>query len=286
MSPDTFRAMGVEVVVGGATAAERAAVGELFEEWDSAFSRFRPDSELCRVNRRGSEIAVVTPLFARAVRTALRVAAATDGLVDPTLGTAIEAAGYDRDFSSLPADGPIGRPARGRWRSLRLVGPVLSRPSGTRLDLNGVVKALAVDEALGLIAGDAFVAAGGDVAARGGAVVGLPCGGSVRLHAGGVATSGTTYRRWLRGGEPQHHLLDPATGRPARSRWTTVTVAAASCLTADVAAKAAYVLSGEGPDWLDARRLPGRFVDDAGDVVVNDAWGRATAEIGTIEVAA
>jgi thiamine biosynthesis lipoprotein len=93
----------------------------------------------------------------------------------------------------------------------------------------------------------------------------------VRVEEGGVATSGTTHRRWVRGGAVQHHLIDPRTGRPASSRWTEVTVVAATCLDADVMAKAAFLLSDDGPGWLDERGLAGRFL--AGDVVVtNRSW--------------
>ena len=100
-----FPAMGVHVSVGGATGAELAAVAALFEEWEGVFSRFRPGSELCRINRHPHEVVLVSPLFARAARTALRAAAATEGHVDPSLGAAIEAVGYDRDFSLLSDDG-------------------------------------------------------------------------------------------------------------------------------------------------------------------------------------
>ena len=176
--------MGVDVLVCGATDDEHAAVQRLFDEHDRVFSRFRAASELNRVNRDSSEVVVLSPLFADALRTALGAAAATDGLVDPTLGGAIVAAGYDRDFSVLADDErPVGPSVPGRWRRLRLSARLLSRPPGIALDLNGVVKALAVDAALGLISGDALVVAGGDVATRGGAVVGLPGGGSLRLLA-------------------------------------------------------------------------------------------------------
>ena len=270
--------MGVDVLVCGATDEEHAAVRRLFDEHDRVFSRFRPESELNRVNRDPSEVVVLSPLFASALRSALGAAAATDGLVDPTLGRAIEAAGYDRDFALLVDDErPPGAPVRGRWRTLRLSSRLLSRPPGTALDLNGVVKARAVDAVLGLIAGDALVAAGGDVATRGGAVVRLPGEGSLRLLAGGVATSGTTKRRWRRDGEVQHHLIDPRTGRPAASRWDEVTVAAGSCVAADVAVKAAFLLSKDGPDWLDERGLPGRFLS-GGEVVPNRAWTEALLE--------
>jgi thiamine biosynthesis lipoprotein len=268
--------MGVEVVVGGATAEELDAVRRLFAHWDCVFSRFRPDSELCRVNRDPAKVVVLSRLFAHATRVALGAAAATEGLVDPTLGTGIEAAGYDRDFVDVADDGPLGTTVPGRWPELRLSGRLLSRPPGVSLDVNGVVKALAVDAALEELSDNGFVSAGGDVATRGGTVVGLPGSGSLRLRSGGLATSGTTKRRWHRDGEVQHHLLDPRTGRPSTSRWDQVTVAAGSCVAADVAAKAAFLLSDDGPEWLDERRLPGRFlVQD--EVVVTRSWDEALA---------
>jgi thiamine biosynthesis lipoprotein len=265
--------MGVDVVVGGATTEELERIEWLFEGWERVFSRFRPDSELNRVNGSESSVVAVSELFARVVRTALAAARSSGGLVDPTLGLSIEAAGYDTDFSLLPDDDERspGPPSPGRWPALRLDGRLLARPPGLHLDLNGVVKSLAVDETLGLIEGDGLVAAGGDVAVRGSAVVELPRGGSLRLLGGGLATSGTTRRRWRRDGQEQHHLLEPSTGRPAESCWQEVTVAAGSCLAADVAAKAAFLLSGNGPSWLDERGLPGRFLDAHGETV-NRAW--------------
>jgi thiamine biosynthesis lipoprotein len=96
----------------------------------------------------------------------------------------------------------------------------------------------------------------------------------VRLTRGALATSGSSARSWLRGGKRQHHLIDPRTGRPAESPWEQVTVCGDSCLTADVAAKAAF-LAEDGPDWLDAQGLPGRFLDRDGAELVNEAWQRS-----------
>ena len=273
--------MGVEVIVGGAGDRELQSIARLFEGWDRVFSRFDPDSELNGVNRDPAPVLIVSKLLASAVRTALGAAAATGGLVDPTLGSALTAAGYDRDFSLLhDGDGrPPAPTAPGRWRALSLHGRLLSRPPGLELDLNGVVKAMAVDASLDLIRGDGLVAAGGDVAARGGAVVGVPGGGSLSLGSGGIATSGTTKRRWKRRAGWQHHLIDPRTGRPAQSRWQEVTVVAGTCLAADVAAKAAFLLSHDGPGWLDERGLPGRFVAPD-EVVENRAWCDVARESG------
>jgi thiamine biosynthesis lipoprotein len=148
-------------------------------------------------------------------------------------------------------------------------------PGGLRLDLNGVVKSRTVDDALALIAGTGFVSAGGDLAARGGAVVALPRGGAVRLLRGGLATSGRDRRRWQRGGQVQHHLIDPRTGRPSESPWEQVTVCGSTCLGGDVAAKAAFLMGYAGVVWLDALGLPGRFVEPDGSVRANRSWARS-----------
>ncbi len=266
-----FSSMGCEVVLEGASAGEFERVQALFEERDAVFSRFRPDSELNRVNAAGGAT-LVSPQFARMVEVALWARETTGGLVDLTLGDALEAAGYDRDFDELEARHEPA--AATRPGSVSLFGRVLVLGRGTKLDLNGVVKAAAVDDALGLLSGSGFVSAGGDLATKGEVDVALPGGGAVRLVAGGLATSGRTKRRWFRAGEEQHHLIDPATGRPSASRWEEVTVCGATCLAADVAAKAAFLLGDDGPDWLDERGLPGRFLGN-GQALQNATWRRS-----------
>lgn len=261
--------MGCDVLVEGATGSELARVRALFEERDAAFSRFRPDSELNLVNG-GRGARFVSPLLARMVEAALRAREQTGGLVDPTLGAALEAAGYDREFAALaPSSEPPGAAApAGR---VELYGRVLVLPRGVQLDLNGVVKAAAVDDALRMLHGPGFVSAGGDLATRREVDVALPGGGAVRLVSGGLATSGRTRRRWTRAGAEQHHLIDPRTGRPSATRWEEVTVCGATCLAADVAAKAAFLLGDAGPEWLDERGLPGRFLAD-GRTHENASW--------------
>ncbi len=276
MSVHRFHAMGCSVELEGATAHETGEIERLFRARDEQFSRFRKHSELSRVNRERGEILAVSDTFAEMLERAIAAAVHTNGLVDPTLGEAIQSAGYDRDFGELRArrDPAISAPS-GRWRSLRLTGRLLRRPEGLLLDLNGVVKGQTVDDALALISGDGFVAAGGDYAGRGSFDVALPGSGAVRVTRGGLATSGKTTRRWVRAGVWQHHLIDPRTGRPARTPWEEVTVSAATCLQADIAAKAAFLLGAGGPDWLDRRGLAGRFLQSGGEAVLNSAWQRA-----------
>ena len=228
------------------------------------------------MNRAPAEVLMTSRGFAEMLARALSAAAHTDGLVDPTLGEAIESAGYDRDFGELgPRPEPARPGARGRWRSVRLVGQLLSRPTGLQLDLNGVVKGQTVDDALTLIGAEGFVSAGGDYAGRGSRAVALPRLGAVQVTHGALATSGRSRRRWLRAGVWQHHLIDPRTGSPAVTPWEEVTVSAATCLQADVAAKAAFLLGDDGPDWLDRRGLAGRFARPDGAIFGNAAWRRS-----------
>jgi thiamine biosynthesis lipoprotein len=206
---------------------------------------------------------------------ALDAARATGGLVTPAVGGAMLAAGYDRDFSLLSPDGdPVVPAAVPDVSSLTLRGRVLLRVEPVILDLNGVVKGKTVDDALELL-GAGWVSAGGDLATTHPIVVGLPGGDAVTLDHGGLATSSVARRSWSRGGRRQHHLIDPARGLPARTPWRDVTVAAPTCLVADVAAKAALLLGDAGPAWLDRRGFAGRFVGHDDVVVTNQNWTRS-----------
>jgi FAD:protein FMN transferase len=287
MTARRFTAMGCEVLVAGAGPGELRAIRDLFSARERRFSRFRDDSELQRVNRARGPV-VVSGEFAGMLRLALWAASVTDGLVDPTVGPALVAAGYDRDFAQLGATPAApARAAAGASpgpSAIVLHGRVLSLPGDSGLDLNGVVKSATVDDALSMLPGEGWVSAGGDIAARGGVGVRLPGGGSVQLEAGGMATSGRTRRSWPVAGGAGHHLIDPATGDPSQSPWEQVTVCGRSCLDADVAAKAAFLLGDAGPAWLDDRRIPGRFVAEGGRVSVNEAW-RAAVPAGHREQA-
>ena len=269
----TFRSMGCDVLVVGASSGERGAVESLFIGRERMFSRFRPESELNSVNAEAGTAVRVSREFADMLRLALDAARETGGLVQPTLGAELEAAGYDADFPLLAEDGvPTPTVRARRERSVHLYGRTVVFPADVRLDLNGVVKGKTVDDALALLDGDGFVCAGGDLAVRGSLVASLPHGGSVRLLRGALATSGSDRRRWVRGGELRHHLIDPATGAPSTSPWLQVTVCGATCVGADIAAKAAFLGGKEGPAWLDARGLPGRFVARDGTVSTNRTW--------------
>ena len=122
---------------------------------------------------------------------------------------------------------------------------------GIHLDLGGIAKGYAVDRAAKILEehGPCLVDAGGDIAARGrGWPIGLDTGDgtlTLELGDGAVATSGRDRRRWRRGGEELHHIIDPATGLPAAGDLLRVTAVAATATDAEVRAKALFLAGAE-----------------------------------------
>jgi thiamine biosynthesis lipoprotein len=281
-------------VGGGALDAAVAAVRRIVSEFDRACSRFRADSELCALNARAGEAVRVGPVLLEAVSAALRAARLTEGDVDPTVGEALIALGYDRDFDSLivPA---VPRPVASvpGWRTVRVDlsdGTVRTAP-GVILDLGASAKALAADRAASVACEAAgcgvLVSFGGDLAVVGDAPdsgwrvrvtddhrAGVDAPGQwISVRSGGLATSSVAVRRWrtTSGGEA-HHLVDPGTGRSVKGAWRTVSVAAASCLDANIASTAAIVRGFGALEWLSGLGLPSRLVGVDGTVEHLCGW--------------
>ena len=97
-------------------------------------------------------------------------------------------------------------------------------------------------------------------------------GETVSIVSGGLATSSVAVRRWQNGPEPAHHIIDPSSGRPAAGFWRTVSVAAASCVAANVASTASIVRGAGALQWLDGLRLPSRLVGLDGSVTRISDW--------------
>jgi len=303
-----WEALGTSVVLlvddPGALARARAIVERELRAIDRACSRFRPDSDLQRVNAGAGRFVGVDPLLIEAIEVALRAAVLTDGDVDPTVGNALILAGYDRDWTLL--EGP--KPGQGfaavapppaitarvtpGWRAIELdrERSAIRVPTGVRLDLGATAKAWVADRAAAAVHGatgaGSLISLGGDIATAGAAPeegwriyvtddhrrVPGEQGQTISIRAGGIATSSTTARRWRHEGRTQHHIIDPATGAPVAPSWRTVSVAAETCLDANIASTAALIRADAAPAWLGQLRLPARLVSNNGAVCLVGDW--------------
>lgn len=278
-------------------AAGRRLLAADLAQVDAACSRFRPDSELMSLTAAAGPVQV-SPLLAEAIGVALRAARLTGGDVDLTVGTAMVAIGYDRDFAQLPASGPpvtLAVRAVPGWQQVHLDEQAgrLSLPRGVQLDLGATAKAWAADRSAARLAATlgcgVLVGLGGDISVAGepppggwrvrvqdvtGRPEDPPVGPAavVAIQDGGLATSSTTARRWRRGGEVLHHILDPRTGLPVPDYWRTVSVAAATCVDANTASTAAIIKGRDAVAWLANSGLPARLVDAAGNVQAVNGW--------------
>jgi FAD:protein FMN transferase len=254
MQRHRFDAMGtwveclVEAPPGRAVGAALRAVQDEFARLEALLSRFRPDSELSRLNRERSIDA--SPELRELVELGLEARERTGGRFDPTLHDALVAAGYDRTFDRLADDGAETPPPAGGGEVSVSGTRVVLGPNAS-LDLGGIAKGYAADRCAARLAahGPALVNAGGDLVVSGPradgpwtVAVDLPERAlTLALERGGLATSGRDRRRWRRDGEERHHLIDPRTLRPADGGPVSVTVAASSATAAEVAAKALFL---------------------------------------------
>jgi thiamine biosynthesis lipoprotein len=276
LADETFRALGsaVRIVITAPEAPVllRRARAEL-REFEACASRFLPSSELCALNADRRAEVPASPMLRDAVRSALWAAQRSDGLVDPCLLDALEAAGYGDSFTPAGALAPAGGPARpaqpdpaARWRQVRVDDDrgTIERPRGLRLDLGGSGKGHAADRLARLLrrAARAWVVdAGGDIRVGGVQEVAVahPLDGEpitrLRIADGAVATSSIVRRAWRTAdGHTAHHLLDPATGAPVQTGLLAVTALAPTALEAETLSKTALLSGPAGARRVLARR--------------------------------
>jgi len=294
MRADAFRAMGSDarVYVVGEHPALLARARSRVEELEARWSRFLPTSEVTRLNAADGEPRVVSPETFELVTRGVDAWRLTAGRCDPTVLGDVLRAGYTTSFDARPAvaapaettltRGCAGIELDAATRTVRL-------PRGTGFDPGGIGKGLAADlvvaELLGAGADGACVNLGGDVR-----VAGTPPDASwaiavehptrpdpvavVHLHGGAVATSSRLRRRWATHDGPAHHLIDPASGRPASGAVVAATAIAATGWQAEALAKAAF-LAGlpAGAALLEGLGAAGLLVDEDGAVLTNPSFG-------------
>lgn len=311
----TFSCFGgtVNVHVSGAapdgTSAVEAALGARarLEEIHRRLSRFDSGSELSRLNADPSPTVQASPLLRWLARAAVEAGELSDGLVDATLVGEIEGAGYReslRDRAPLPLATTLGgrddpRPAAaaaaGDWARIEVddAAGTITRAPGLRIDSGGLAKGMAADLLASSLRGHESFAVdccgdirlGGREPRRRLIRVSDPFGPeparTLALRRGAVATSGVGGRAWRGPDGPAHHLIDPASGRPAFTGLVQATALAPRALLAEIRAKAA-LLAGPG--------AAARWLPDGGIVVADDGSveriARRTTRAGAVEVAA
>ena len=300
----SFRAIGTTATVvvprqAEADLAERVLATELAAV-DLACSRFREDSELQAVHAAAGRPIAVSELLFEALSVALHTAERTGGAVDPTVGNAMSALGYDADLAEVRS-----RPLT----PLRVLGPALGFqhvhldprqrtvriPRGVRLDLGSSAKALAADRAAARIAArigtGALVSLGGDIAVSGpppagGWPIGIARESStpveeveqvVAIREGGLASSSPSVRTWRAGDRDLHHIVDPRTGDCVAPYWVLVSATGSSCVEANLVTTAAIVWGEQAPEELSRFGQSVRLVRSDGKVFRINGWPQEMA---------
>jgi FAD:protein FMN transferase len=293
------------VIVGGQTGAD-AVIDDELARCAAATSRFDPSSELSTLNTNG-HVTEMSDDFVDYLRAAMLGVHLSEGLVDPAVGGALIALGYDRDFSELHAVSGSEQPPVHTWANdvvIDLESRVIELRNGARLDLGATSKAHCADRIAQRLVRENFatgacVSLGGDVATAGATPVpgwSIAIVESARertllstndtisdaedvivIQGGGVATSSSIGRVWRRNDAVVHHLVDPRTGRSAATPWALVSVHAANCLEANIAATAAHLEGKGAPELLAARGLGARLRDLSDSTIAVGTWPRRAA---------
>jgi FAD:protein FMN transferase len=293
-----FRAMGtdVHVVVVGGPLSLLDAARDFIEDLEARWSRFRPTSEIS-LNAAAGHPMPVSPVTLALVQRAVEGACITDGRYDPTVLGAVIRAGYDRSFELLGDEHRGGRSDLSLGYERIVVDRSLAMvmlPTGVGFDPGGIGKGFAADvlvaelmsqgaaEVCANVGGDLRVE--GDPPARGPWSIGVEHpmrerpAGIIGLRAGAVATTTRTRRTWGPRDDRSHHLIDPATGQPARTGLVSATVVASEAWQAEVVAKAAFIAGlSEGLFVIASTGTEGLLIDDEGSVYPSLGLDRFTS---------
>ncbi len=290
-----FRAMGCRMDVQLETGSDGrdilTAIPARVEAIEAALSRFRPESELSRLNRSSGQWVTVSDVLFENVYAAKHAARITDGLYNPLVLPALIANGYDRSFEQVQRVTQVTTEKPADWRDiqLRMDTHKVCLPRGSALDLGGIAKgwtaAMLADELEQY--GPCLVNIGGDLVVRGapdgqggwhidvdGPAADTPIV-RVTVQDTSIMTSGIDYRRWhTDDGKLVHHIIDPRTGRPAQTDVESVTIIHSHAPTAEAYAKAVLILgSQDGLYWLNRQwQAAGLVVRNDGAVLSTSRW--------------
>lgn len=256
MMTASFRAMGTTVIIHADDERGISESRALFERHEQRFSRFRPTSELSRINLAGGREIPVSDEMQQVLTAARELRNRTRQLVEVGVGTAVREWGYNTEFTDVTD--LTEQPAVESPTTWDLDGNVVRLANGTNIDLGGIVKGWTCDRVVE--AGYATMAsAGGDVRSVDPSLVVEIIDGEddlaaeVEVGIGALATSSRAKRRWLVDGREAHHIIDPRTMRPAATPVVSASVVSATAVEAEAGAKAVLILGAEGLKWADAQ---------------------------------
>jgi len=266
---EEFRAMNSAIVLAAEGDRKPVTIGfrlarQFIERSEARFTRFAESSELMQLNRSSGTWFQASPDLYEVVQVARSLGVETGGLFDPAILPALRQAGYDRSMDELLQSGPLDthrgpQPKMYDFRMIQLdpASRSIYLPAGMQIDLGGIAKGWIAEKAalqLARFSTACAVSAGGDMF-----LIDLPAGQStwevgledpldptrdlelLHIGPGAIATSSVAKRRWVVDGQPQHHLIDPRTGRPAETDWLSVTVLAPHAWQAEGFAKALLI---------------------------------------------
>jgi thiamine biosynthesis lipoprotein len=302
MDYQQFRAMNSDIILAAEGSQDALTLGfklarDFINASETRFTRFTETSELSCLNRMAGAWFQASPEMFEVVQLACELAAETEGLFDPTLLDALEAAGYDKSMDEIKAYGVSSSArsipsTRSAFRAIQLDEPMqaIHLPLNARLDLGGIAKGWIAERAALILAEYAAacaVSAGGDIF-----LVGLPSGETswpigledprdpsrdlttLFVGPGAVATSSIAKRRWQQGRHTRHHIIDPRTGQPSDTDWLSVSVSAPHAALAEGYAKALLIGGSREAERIMARRPDITYVAVDHD---GSCWGSANA---------
>ena len=236
---------------------------------ESAYSRYRPDSLLSKVNRSHGAAVEVTPEMAALLAYAQECHVMSDGLFDISCGVLRELWTFDGSGNVPTPDAVTALLPRIGWNKIAFSGTHITIPSGMEVDFGGLGKEYAVDRVIMLLTSKTdcpvLVNFGGDLRVSGPrrdgsawriAIEGVDPGedsqGLIEIRNGALTTSGDARRFLLKDGVRYSHILNPKTGWPVENPPRAVTVAAATCMEAGILSTLAMANGAEAEAFLKA----------------------------------
>jgi len=281
---DTF--MHLTAYGAGASTALNAAQQSLLA-LENQLSVTEADSEISAVNNADGRPVSVSEDTAALVDFALSMSRRTDGAMDPTVYPLVRAWGFTADEYRVPTQAELESllPLVGS-EQVDLSGNTLTLSPGAMLDLGSVAKGWAGDR----LADDlkqagissAILRLGGNIQTVGAKpdgsdwVVGIQDPDSEGMLARlsvrdcAVVTSGGYQRAFTENGKTYWHIIDPATGHPARTGLTSVTVIAPSGALCDALSTALFVMGADraADHWREHRDFEAVFVCEDGRITI------------------